>query len=113
MAWNLHAFVNRISAAHGGRNLEYGGVAAKLQLLILRLVTLLIVGCGSGCDAAAHEISMPEVQFDGGFALLRRAAMEQVVQTGESQARPYNYCMLNRCRIFSATAIRDSERIKE
>jgi hypothetical protein len=85
MAWNLHAFVNRISAAHGGRNLEYGGVAAKLQLLILQLVTLLIVGCGSGCDAAAHEISMPEVQFDGGFALLRRAAMEQVVQTGESQ----------------------------
>jgi hypothetical protein len=105
--------VNRISAAHGGRKLEYSGVAAKLQLLVLQLVTLLVVGCGSGCDAAPHKISMSEVQFDGGFALLRRAAMEQVVPTGESQARPYNCYMLNRCRIFSATAIRDSERIKQ
>jgi len=113
MARNLHAFVNRISAAHGGRKLEYSGVAAKLQLLVLQLVTLLVVGCGSGCDAAPHKISLSEVQFDGGFALLRRAAMEQVVPTGESQARPYNCYMLNRCRIFSATAIRDSERIKQ
>jgi hypothetical protein len=88
MARNLHAFVNRISADAGGRK-EYGAGAAKVLLM---LVTILVVGCHSGCDAAAYNeiISRPEIlAFDPAFDLLHRAVIGQEVETGESQARPY------------------------
>ncbi len=55
------------------------------------LATLLVVGCRSGCDAVAYNeiISMPEIlAFDPAFDLLQQAVIEQVVETGESQARP-------------------------
>jgi len=88
MARNPHAFVNRISAAAGGRK-EYSAGAANVLLM---LATLLVVGCRSGCDAAAYNeiISMPEIlAFDPAFDLLQQAVIEQVVETGESQARPH------------------------
>ncbi|KAH9560587.1 hypothetical protein CY35_06G113200 [Sphagnum magellanicum] len=84
MAGNPHAFVNRISAAAGGRK-EYSAGAANVLLM---LTTLLVVGCRSGCDAAAYNeiISMPEIlAFDPAFDLLQQTVIEQVVETGESQ----------------------------
>ncbi|KAH8960044.1 hypothetical protein BDL97_06G109500 [Sphagnum fallax] len=84
MARNPHAFVHRISAAAGGRK-EYSAGAANVLLM---LATLLVVGCRSGCDAAAYneDIRMPEIlAFDPAFDLLQQAVIEQVVETGESQ----------------------------
>jgi len=91
MARNPHAFVHRIPAAAGGRK-EYSAGAANVLVM---LATLLVVGCRSGCDAAAYNeiIGMPEIlAFDPTFDLQQQAVFEQVVETGESQARPYWCC---------------------
>ncbi len=50
------------------RNLHGKDGAAVALKLFLMLVTLLVVGCRSGCDAAANESSMaPEVVSDRGI----------------------------------------------
>jgi hypothetical protein len=70
------------------------GAAVALKLFLM-LVTLLVVGCRFGCDAAANDSSMaPEVVSDRGFALLQRPAMEKVAESGD-QVRPIICCYYN------------------